>query len=205
TWVSSSSLYYTINVSSAGRPVANDGTAVYCDNGSLVILQGDQSRRIVPENYDQATDAVIDAATQVVVYSVTHNTGTNGVVNLSRDGPRSLHIVPVAGGAPRTLSEEGYSPSISDDGQLILHMRRVGGTPQVWVMNGDGSSGRQLTSDAAGIASAALSGDGSVAYAITFGGEVIRIATDSGEITEVVPRTPWLENEQAIAPDRFSF
>jgi uncharacterized protein (TIGR03437 family) len=205
TTVLSENYTWPFQVGSVGRPVANDGTATYCNMTGVVIYQSENFRRIASTtNHDWPVDAAIDAAGRFVVYTVIRNTGTTNNVVLNQDNPKSLYRVAVSGGEPVQLAQEGYSASISDDGITILYLGRVNGTPQIWVMNSDGSSPRQITTDPAGIASATLSGDGRTAFAYTLGGRIIRVGIASGEITELVPRTPWLDSDQYTAPDRFT-
>src|SRR5437870_294953 len=45
-------------VASAGRIVANDGTAVFSDRETVVILQDGQIRRIPTQNHDSPGEAV---------------------------------------------------------------------------------------------------------------------------------------------------
>jgi Tol biopolymer transport system component len=85
---------------------------------------------------------------------------------------------------------------MTDDGRTMLYTSTRSGTPQLWIMQTDGTGDRQLTQDPAGIASAILSGDGNVAYAVTLDGRLVKIAIASGAVEELVPwrRGPPLRN-----------
>src|SRR5262249_35022906 len=51
----------SIDVTSSGRIVANDGTVVYIESGGVVIVQGGRTLRILPQPGEGVFDAVIDA------------------------------------------------------------------------------------------------------------------------------------------------
>jgi uncharacterized protein (TIGR03437 family) len=172
-------------VSDNGRPIANDGTAVFADDAAIVLLQGSQVHRFpVAPGCGMASGPVIDAAARTVIYSCT-----------------SLQKVDLASGAITVLTPDGTIPAISDDGQTIVYLSSRSGTPQLWTIQADGSGDRQLTQHPLGITRAVLSGDGSVGYAVTLGGQLWKIATGSGASVEVIPRTPWIDPAyQTIAP-----
>ena len=135
--------------------------------------------------------AVIDAAGQTVVFAVCGNAMCS-----PNPGTLSLYRADAVSGSYSLLTTSGYAPSMTDDGRTVLYMSTSGGTPQLWIMQTDGTGDRQLTQDPAGIASAILSGDGNVTYAVTLGGRVVKIAAASGAVRELVPwrRGPPLRN-----------
>ena len=61
-------------VASSGRPVADDGTAVYSDFSSVVVVHGSETRHIIPSDIITgnafAMDAVIDRAGATIVFAV---------------------------------------------------------------------------------------------------------------------------------------
>jgi serine/threonine protein kinase len=68
-----------------------------------------------------------------------------------------LWVMPIVGGNPRQLSDEGWSGSVSPDGSQIAFLKSAayGQTgSEIWVMHSDGSSQRKIVSDP----------DGSVAF-----------------------------------------
>jgi len=76
----------------------------------------------------------------------------------------------------------------------------VGGD-QLWLVRADGRDARQITWEQDGVRTAVLSGDGRVAYALTFGGRIVRVDTAAGTAAELLGRTPWLRPEQsALVP-----
>jgi uncharacterized protein (TIGR03437 family) len=176
----------SFQVAGSGRPIANDGTAVFSDDQAVVVLQGSQTLRI-PAQYPQ--DAVIDAGAHTIVYS---------------GYSKSLSVADAVTGMSTLLVPDGYSPSIADGGQTVLYLSSRSGAPQAYVIQTDGSGDSAITSDPLGIARAILSGDGSTAYAVTLGGRLIKITVASGEIDEVIPRTPYVDAGQGTAPGRLT-
>ena len=62
--------------------------------------------------------------------------------------PTQIYTVPTAGGRPRQLTNAGSANGRarwSPDSRLIYFVSNRGGSSQVWVMNADGSSPRQIT------------------------------------------------------------
>jgi hypothetical protein len=190
-------------VASSGRPIANDGTAVFSDGMAVVILQGSQTRRIATQSPDMPIDAVIDADAHDIVYSLIAALNV-GVGGLCICGGKSLYLADPVTGESTLLSPEGYSPSISDDGQTVLYLSSRSGTPQARLIQTDGSGDHELTSDPLGITRAIVSGDASTAYAVTFGGRLLKITVASGEIEELIPRTPYLDANQVTAPGKLT-
>jgi uncharacterized protein (TIGR03437 family) len=185
-------------VSGNGRPIANNGTAVFSDIASLVILQGSQVRRIPLPHHYLPSDAVIDAAAQTIVYAETAAIESNGGISLTLD--TSLRVADLASGQTATLASDGYAPSLSDDGGSVVYLSKRDGLVQAWLIHTDGSGDRKLTHDPLGVQRALLSGDGSTVYAVTLGGQLLKIATGSGAIQELIPRTPYVDAGQITAP-----
>jgi uncharacterized protein (TIGR03437 family) len=169
----------------SGRPIANDGTGVVCDDGGVEVLTGSSMLRI-PVSQGTPVGAVIDPAGHTVVYGVCANRFCVPFFS------SSLYVADVVSGSSSLLASDGYAPSITDDGRRVLYISLGDGTPQLWIVEADGTGRRQLTHDSAGVSNALLSGDGSVAYAVTRGGRLLKIAVSSGAIQELVPRTPYL-------------
>jgi uncharacterized protein (TIGR03437 family) len=166
----------------SARPiVASTGVAVLAAYGSL-LLAGSGSVRQVSVAAAPA-QALIDAAGATVVYAGTMATG----------GTR-LARVDVATGAESPIldSPDLRLTGMSDRGDQIAFLRSIRGFKQLHVVRPDGTALRQLTADTAGIAEAALSGSGAVAFAVTGGGRILRIDVPSGAITELIGRTVTL-------------
>lgn len=188
-------------VASAGRIVANDGTAVFSDQEAVVILQRGQMRRVPTQNHDLPGEAVIDAGAHTIVYSVTPNISPRaGAVVIG--GNKSLYVANAATGESMKLASDGYAPSMSDDGRQVFYLSQRDGAPQVWMINTDGSDERKLTNDPLGIARAVLSGDGTMFYAVTLGGQLLKAEVGSGQAQELIPRTPFIDPAQFTAPGK---
>ena len=93
-----------------------------------------------------------------------------------------------------------FAPAISNDGSRILFLSRRTdtGDTQAFLMRGDGSGRRQITSEAEGIQSAVISGNGAVAWVLTRLGRVIRIEIDSGARREVIGHVPAFLSEAQV-------
>src|SRR6188474_1657914 len=62
--------------------------------------------------------------------------------------PRQIYVVPVEAGAPRQVTRDGSineRPRFSPDSKQIAFISNRSGSSQIWVMNADGSSSRQVT------------------------------------------------------------
>jgi uncharacterized protein (TIGR03437 family) len=110
---------------------------------------------------------------------------------LSDDGSRivtisdsSLEIYDVATGAHSSLpfqaATQGSPVSLNKDGSVILLAIFKAGIWQLGVIHADGTGFLQLTNDPSGANSWVLSGDGSAAFAVTKGGQLLKIDTASG-------------------------
>ena len=70
----------------------------------------------------------------------------------------SIYTVPLAGGEPRKLGDGDRPRWMPDSLRLIFDSDRSG-QPQIWAMNADGSSAKQLTSFATDAANVTLASD----------------------------------------------
>jgi len=62
--------------------------------------------------------------------------------------PQQIYVVPVQGGTPRQLTQEGSQnerPRWSPDSRQIYFISNRGGSGQIWVMDADGGHARQIT------------------------------------------------------------
>ena len=86
----------------------------------------------------------------------------------------------------------GYQPAISNDGHITAYVAKfsASGAAQMFVVNTDGAAKRQLTDVPEGISEAALSGYGDVVYAVTNAGRLLRIDVISGNVRQLIGRTP---------------
>src|ERR1035438_10685838 len=79
---------------------------------------------------------------------------------------------------------------MSDDARRLLFLR----DGQVHVLDTTTVIDRALTSDAAKITEATISGDGKTAFAVTGIGRLIQIHVDDGSQIELIGRTPYLNS-----------
>ncbi len=74
---------------------------------------------------------------------------TAGTVDINENKQiRHVYVVPVSGGFPRKLTNEGTSnerPRWSPDSKQIAYVSNRDGSSQIWIMNADGSNARQVT------------------------------------------------------------
>src|ERR1051326_8189668 len=174
-----------IQVSSAGRTVSDTGTAVMFYVRGLYILQGDRISAI--QTAGITFDAVIDAAGDKIVFSAG---GTCSDIACPTT-PSEVRLT--SPGAPDSvLLASGYAPSMTDDGRAVLYLSARGGSTQVYMIGTDGAGDRRLTNEPDGITRAIVSGDGTAAYAVTGHGRLIRIATATGTVRELVPSSPYV-------------
>lgn len=102
-------------------------------------------------------------------------------------GIQDLLVMPVAGGAPRTLVSGGGSvgsPNWSPDGSRIVFISDRGGTPDVWVVDAVGGAPRQLVNWPGVEGPAVWSGDGKSIYFVSDHdarlGDVWKVSPDGG-------------------------
>ncbi len=138
---------------------------------------------------EEAFTPAIDAEARFVVFASKwdyphHAYSRLRVVNLSSRNIETL----IEGFA------DFYQPLLSHDGRRVLFLSNSRfdeswqpGPPQAHVIGIDGAGRRALTSEPTGIASAILSGDGRVVYALAKSGRLLRIDVESGGQTELLP------------------
>lgn len=85
-------------------------------------------------------------------------------VNLDQNTkPKQIYVVPVIGGGPRQLTQQGSAnerPQWSPDSKHIAYISDQSGSSQVWIMNADGSEARQITNIATEAGGLLFSPDG---------------------------------------------
>jgi len=77
--------------------------------------------------------------------------------------PTQIYTVPVAGGTPRQITQDGTAngrPRWSPDSKQIYFVSNRGGSSQIWVMDADGTRARQVTKFATEADGILLSADG---------------------------------------------
>ena len=186
----SQALTPTPGVSGAGRVVADDGTIAY-GAGALVIVGATGPNRIsLPGVY--ADQAVIDANAHTVVY-VTFDYAKN---------LHAIHAYSIAQQKDIVLFSQGDStaPFLSADGTRAMFVSTASGSPQIWVINTDGTGARQVTSDPAGVFSAAMSDDGKMAWYLSNSARVFQVDLNSGVAQERIARTANWATSTIMAP-----
>ncbi|HYP05641.1 MAG TPA: S9 family peptidase [Bryobacteraceae bacterium] len=75
--------------------------------------------------------------------------------------PKQIYIAPVAGGTPKALTTEASNsrPRWTSDSKRIVFISTRGGTPQVWIMNADGSGQKAITTVPTGAGDVIVSRD----------------------------------------------
>ncbi len=185
-------------VAASGRPVADDGTAVYSDFGTLVVVHGSETRHIpsggtAGGNAGMAIrDAVIDRAGTTIVFA-------DCALPVC-----SLRLADSAGSGSSLLIGDGFAPALSDDGKTLLYLSTRTGTPQIRIahLNGGVTGDRQLGSEVGGVTLAALSGDGSTVYAVTKNGRLVKISVSTNSVQELIPRTAYVTSANSLAPGK---
>ena len=124
---------------------------------------------------------------------------------LSRDGSTILYVSGtslaahnIASGQDTVLDSEASMPWISDDGKLALYLAAVesGGPLEVFAQNTDGSRRRVIANLPEGFNAITLSGDGTVAYAATPLGRLLRIDVESGATSQLNGPIPLISDLQ---------
>jgi uncharacterized protein (TIGR03437 family) len=163
---------YGVRVSIIGRAVADDGTVAYATGQEVVIIHGQDVRRIPGDGYTQ--EPVMDRSGATIVFAVGD----------------TIRLADPSGTGSSLLIDNAFAPSLSDDGRTLVYLSDRS-KPQLHVYRFGGAS-RQLGFDTAGIAQAILSGDGSTIYAATLGGRLLKVSPVTGAAQELIPRTPYL-------------
>ena len=175
--------------------VTNDGTiltpapaAPNSPEPSVIILTDRNGASRILNTRRQVSDAVINPSGTTVAY-LTLLTGPNGSTGISLiDVPtgNETDLAAPFGPGNLSLSSDGTIVFYTDGGQL--YSVSAGGRP------------RQITTQYGGVASVAVSGGGTVAYAATGDSRLIRIDIASGAVTELAPSTPRVTAAYRIFP-----
>ncbi|MFN7919239.1 MAG: hypothetical protein U0Q16_04030 [Bryobacteraceae bacterium] len=191
-YVGRASRFLEINKSQA---LTDDGTVVYSDSG-FPILQ---------RNGERGT-AIGTALLGLLL--ITNRTGTTLIAQAEEGVMRGLYILePVT--AKRSLifaipnDSLGMQPVLQDDGKRVLiGVRESPDLPRQWLVlvNTDGSGSQWLGYLPEGYREFTLSGDGRVAYGVTTSNRIIRIETETDQLREIIPASPWMS--RLIGPSR---
>jgi uncharacterized protein (TIGR03437 family) len=130
------------------------------------------------------------------------------LARLSRDGSTILYVSGtslaahnIASGQETVLDREASMPWISDDGKLALYLAPMesGGPLEVFAQQTDGGGRRLIASLPEGFNAITLSGDGTVAYAATPLGRLLRIDVGSGATSQLNGPIPFISDLQPCA------
>ncbi|HEU0139798.1 MAG TPA: hypothetical protein VFQ79_08815 [Bryobacteraceae bacterium] len=169
----------------AGRMVTPDGRAVFRGGGGIVLGGLAGSEAIITS--ESPGQIFVDDSGLFAAYD-THTP----LVTITRNRLWRVDL----GTGKETRLAEGLNlrlAGMSNDGLLVLFLMDIGGTPQLFVSNERGEI-RQLTTDTAGIPETVLSGDGTVVYAGTYSGRLLRIDVETGLTRELVGRAVVLDD-----------
>jgi hypothetical protein len=161
-----------IRIASTGHAVADDGRFAYSNGQEVVIIHGQDVRRIPGDGYTQ--EPVMDRSGATIVFAVGD----------------TIRLTDPSGTGSSLLIGDGFAPSLSDDRQTLVYLANRT-KPQLHVYRFGGTD-RQLGFDTAGIVQAIVSGDGSTIYAVTLGGRLLKVSAATGAARELIPRTPYL-------------
>jgi Tol biopolymer transport system component len=126
-----------------GAAISPDGTYLaYSDSTGLylkLIRSGEIHRIALPNGFSGHLEGWLPDGAHVLVSHAEHPEGTLGLWN-----------VPIVGGAPRKILEDGWGASVSPDGTRIAFLRGAPGFRfqpwgrQFWIAHLDGSDAREL-------------------------------------------------------------
>ena len=162
--------------------VANDGTVVVQGfSGGIYLEQNGQLNTITSSN--PTTPLINDSATLIFYESVAGSPAVNELFafSVSTNTLSSL--------ATDSVNSPGFAASISDDGSQVAFI--YGPNRQAYIIQSDGTHLRQITNFPEAVLEVELSGDGSIAFAVTSSNRIVRIDASSAQSTDIVPPTPY--------------
>jgi len=166
------------------RTIADDGAAVSA-YGSLYLIRG-PAVTAVQASQGYASEAVIDSAARIVVYS-TYDWFT------ARRSIRMYRIAEQRDSALAALpGADSHTPYLSVDGRRAMFLSDASGLPQIYTIDTQSGEPRQVSDDSTGVLSAAMSDDGKVAWYFSGAARLYRINLDTGEAQERLGRTPQI-------------
>ncbi len=173
-----------------GRVVADDGTTVFAEGGSLLLLR-DGKAGFLNTSYVTSYNAVISADASTIVFRAISNSSnvlSLMVYDLRTDTERFL----MHGG-------DGAAPQISADGQRIVYLSSGVDLPRIWTVLIDGSGRSKLTDEPYGVRAFAMSDDGRIAWYVTYDGRVVRMNISTAATQDVL-KTSYLVQEFSNTP-----
>lgn len=199
---------------------ADNGAATFVDKNSVLVLaNGPRAQdQISLASAGPAMAPVINAKATTIIYESLYAGGEPGALyaydiasrrktllffdptvhKIPIPIDRLSNIVPTLHSPPYIpLEIPSYGASIDDNGTNVLAMvREASGLPRQWLflVKSDGSDPTWLGYVPEGYREAIISGNGKVAFAVTEWSRLLRYDLDSGESTELLPRTPWVQD-----------
>lgn len=186
--------------SSGGRVVSDNGVApiiaeVTSGETLYAFQNGTSTSSPVTPPY-LATEAVIDAAGDTIVYAATPPKSTSRVLRIFRPGQKQDTLLMQANG-------DCYAPAIDASGTRVTFLSTAplfaaapAGVAQLYSINIDGTGLQQLSnaSTAPGVVQYALSDDGRVAWYVVGGGALFKIDINSNLRTFFHPASVDVSN-----------
>lgn len=182
----------------AGNIIADDGTAVIAEAGSLFFVRGQvvTQARIGSNNIG---GAVIDSAARIVAYGQYDFTTDSESIGIYRVAEQRVSsVIPLPDRTCRSLR-------LSADGRRVMFLCDTSGLPQIYTVNTDGTQLRQVSHNTNGVLSPVMSGDGTVAWYFSGAAQLRRINLDTGEDEERLGRTPQFGFSGAMAAGSICF
>jgi uncharacterized protein (TIGR03437 family) len=169
-----------------GRVIADDGTAV------LGVTDGSHTRHgyILKPGADAAPFPIADGMPLII------DAAASKVLYQKQDGVYLLDLGTVQSTALLPADQPASGFRMSDDARRLLFLR----DGQVHVLDTATVSDRTLTSDAAKITEATISGDGKTVFAVTGIGRLLKIDVDAGSQIELIGHTPYLASFGDVPP-----
>lgn len=155
----------------AGRTIADDGTAIVANSSRAYLIRPGGEVQPFPVDMYAPLAIAVDGA------RVLYLTGDLHIRDLRTGEDRVIAAGPVGGVG---LSDDGSRAAyIREDAQVYIDELRVTNVPE-------------------GIASAVLSGNGKIVYAVTKINRLLKIMADTGETDELIGRTPDILSSGAV-------
>jgi uncharacterized protein (TIGR03437 family) len=183
--------------SSGGRVVSDNGVAATIGiNGGLMAFQNGEDAPSPVTSQNTATEAVIDAAGDTIVYAAKPGRSTLRVLRIFWPGQNQDTPLLQANG-------DSYAPAIDASGTRVTFLSTAplfaaapAGVPQLYSINIDGTGLQQLSNASAvpGVVQYALSDDGHIAWYVLGDGRLIKIGIDTAVRTVFHPSAVDVSN-----------
>lgn len=154
--------------------VADNGTVASVSLNGLLLFRPHAGAQRIPTDSRTIDWAAIDSQGATVVWQERDSAGSYLRV--------SKVEAPLPSTSLRSPGRIDCAPRISDDGASILFLSRpvADDDPQIFSTRPDGAERRQVTVIPEGVTAAILAGNGSVAWAVTRTGRLLKIDVPSG-------------------------